>query len=109
VDGIIANNDSIASEVISKVGLGGHYLAEKHTRQWLEREHLMPSDVIDRLTLEAWKRQGSKNMVNRAREVVNRRLREHVPEPLPTDIENNLREVLRGIMNRYNIKSVPIL
>jgi len=109
VDGIIANDDTLASDVISKVGPGGHYLAEKHTLKWLEKEHIMPSDVIDRLTLEAWKRQGSKNMITRAREIVNRILKEHVPEPLPTDIENDLREALREIMNRYNIKSVPIL
>lgn len=53
VDGIIVNSDSIASEIIIKVGPGGHYLGEKHTREWLEREYPMPSDVIDRLTLEA--------------------------------------------------------
>lgn len=69
----------------------------------------MPSDVINRLTMEAWKKQGSKNMINGARDTVNRILREHVPEPLPTDAENNLREVLKEIMNRYNIKSVPIV
>lgn len=67
------------------------------------------SDVIDSLTMGAWKEQGSKNLINRARDAVNRILREYVPEPLPTDVENNLREVLEEIMNRYNIKSVPIV
>lgn len=109
VDGIIVDRDSLASEVISKVGPGGHYLGEKHTRELLGREHLMPSDVIDRLALEAWKKQGSMNMINRARASVDRTLREHVPEPLPSDTESNLRQVLKGIMNRYNIKSVPVL
>ena len=69
----------------------------------------MPSDVIDRLALEAWKKQGSMNIINRARASVDRTLREHVPEPLPSDTESNLRQVLKGIMNRYNIKSVPVL
>jgi len=107
--GIIVNNDSLASTVISRVGPGGHYLAERHTREWLEREHLMPSDVIDRLTVEAWKKQGSKNTTSRAREIVDRILRESVPELLPTNIRNNLKEILKEIMTRYNIKSVPIL
>jgi len=109
VDGIIASSDTLALDVISKVGPGGHYLAEKHTLKWLEKEQLMPSDVIDRLTLEASKKQGSKDMITRAREIVNKRLKEHVSEPLPTDIETGLSRTLREIMNRYKIKSVPIL
>jgi len=109
VGGITSNEDSLALNVISKVGPGGHYLAEKHTLKWLEKEQLMPSDVIDRLTLEASRKQGSKDMITRAREIVNKTLKEHVPEPLPADVENDLRIVLREIMNRYNIKSVPIL
>jgi len=109
VGGITSNEDSLALNVISKVGPGGHYLAEKHTLKWLEKEQLMPSDVIDRLTLEASRKQGSKDMITRAREIVNKTLKEHVPEPLPADVENDLREVLREIINRYNIKSVPIL
>jgi len=109
VDGIIANTDTLALDVISKVGPGGHFLAEKHTLRWLEKEQLMPSDIIDRLTLEASKKQESKDMITKAREIVNRMLKDHVPEPLPTDVEKDLSEVLREIMNRYNIKSVPII
>jgi len=109
VDGITTNKDTFALEVIGKVGPGGNYLGEKHTLNWLEKEHLMPSDVIDRLTLEAERKQGSKNMITRAREIVNKTLKEHVPEPLPNDVEKDLSEVLREIMNRYNIKSIPIL
>jgi trimethylamine--corrinoid protein Co-methyltransferase len=109
VDGIAANEESLALGVISKVGPGGHYLAERHTRELLHREHLMPSNVIDRLTLEVWKKQGSKDMTARARETVSKTLSELVPEPLPPDVEKDLRKVLTEIMNRYNIKSVPIL
>jgi trimethylamine--corrinoid protein Co-methyltransferase len=107
--GVIVNNDSLSSAIISRVGPGGHYLAEGHTRKWLEREHFMPSDVIDRLTVNAWKKQGSKNTTSRAREIVDRILRESVPARLPTDIESKLKKVLNEIMARYNIKSVPIL
>jgi len=109
VDGIIEDGDTLASDVITKVGPGGHYLAEKHTLKWFEKEHIMPSDVIDRSSLEAWRKQGSKDMITRAREIVNKTLKEHVPEPLPTNVEKDLSGVLREIMNRYKIKSVPLL
>jgi trimethylamine--corrinoid protein Co-methyltransferase len=108
-DGIAVDNEAFALEVIGKVGPGGHYLGEKHTREWLRKERFFPSDVIDRLTLEAEKKQGSKDIVSRAREEVDRLLREHVPEPLPADVERDLRNVLKEIMDSYNIDSLPIL
>lgn len=108
-DGLTLDDERGALEVITKVGPGGHYLAEKHTRKWLETERFLPSDVIDRLTEEAEKKQGSRDMISRARETVDSTLTEHVPEPLPLDIENDLRKVLKGIMSLYGIKSLPIL
>jgi len=109
VDGINTDRDAFALEVINKVGPGGHYLAEKHTLNWLEKEHIMPSDVIDRLTLEAERKQGPKDMISKAREAVDKKLKEHVPEPLQTDVENDLRNALKDIMNRYKVKSLPII
>jgi trimethylamine--corrinoid protein Co-methyltransferase len=108
-DGLTVDDEKAALEIIAKVGPGGHYLAEKHTRKWLKMERFLPSDVIDRLTEEAEKKQGSKDMISRAREIVDSTLTEHVPEPLPLDIENNLRNVLKEIMSLYGIKSLPIL
>jgi trimethylamine--corrinoid protein Co-methyltransferase len=109
IDGIAMNSETFALEVINKVGAGGHYLAEKHTRNWLEKEHFMPSDVIDRLTLEAEKKQGPKNLIDKARETVDQTLKEHVPEPLPADVENDLRNKLKEIIRRYSIESLPFL
>jgi len=109
VEGISAKPDTLALDVISKVGPGGHYLAEKHTLKWFEKEQFMPSDVIDRSTLEASRKQTPKEMLTRARDTVNRILREHVPEPLSSETEKNLEETLKEIMSRYKIKSVPII
>ena len=109
VDGIAMNCETFALDVIDKVGPSGHYLAEKHTRKWLEKEHFMPSNVIDRLTLEAERKQGSKDLIDKAREAVDQTLKEHVPEPLPADVENDLRNKLKEIARRYSIESLPFL
>jgi len=109
VDGIAMNCETFALDVIGKVGPGGHYLAEKHTRKWLEKEHFMPSNVIDRLTLEAERKQGSKDLIDKAREAVDQTLKEHVPEPLPADVENDLRNKLKEITRRHRIESLPFL
>jgi trimethylamine--corrinoid protein Co-methyltransferase len=108
-DGLTIDDEMAALDVIARVGPGGHYLAEKHTRKWLKIERFMPSDVIDRLTEEAEKKQGSRDMISRAREIVDSTLTKHVPQPLPLDIENDLTNVLKEIMSLYGIKSLPIL
>ncbi|HKZ94270.1 MAG TPA: trimethylamine methyltransferase family protein [Candidatus Bathyarchaeia archaeon] len=109
VEGINATSETLAFDVISKVGPGGHYLGEAHTLKWFEKEQLMPSDVIDRSTLEATRKQKPKEMVARAREAVDKILKDHIPEPLLPDVENDLREALNEIMTRYKIKSLPVL
>ena len=109
VEGIEVNADTLAIDVMRKVCPGGHYLAEKHTREWLRKEVFMPSPVIDRLSLDGWRRAGAKDIIARARERVDEILATHEPEPLPPDVEEGLREVLRTVMERYGIKEAPIL
>lgn len=109
VEGITSDESTNALEVISKVGAGGHYLGEKHTIDYLQKEYFMPSGLIDRLSLEAERKQGTKDIVSRARETVDQTLEKHVPEPLPSDVENGLRSTLKEIMNRHGIRSLPIL
>jgi len=109
IEGINTNLEALALNVISKVGPGGHYLGESHTLKWFDKEQLMPSDVIDRSTLEATRKQKPKELLARARETVDKILNEHVPEPLPVDTEDDLKEALIEIANRYKIKTLPIL
>jgi trimethylamine:corrinoid methyltransferase-like protein len=67
----------------------------------------MPSDLIDRLNLEADRRQKPRDIVYRARETVDRILEKHVTEPLPADVEKDLKQKLMEIAARCGIKSVP--
>jgi trimethylamine--corrinoid protein Co-methyltransferase len=41
--GIEVNDDTLAVDVIHKVGCGGHFLAEKHTRDYWRKEHWLPT------------------------------------------------------------------
>jgi trimethylamine:corrinoid methyltransferase-like protein len=61
------------------------------------------------MTLETERKQGSRDINGKARETVDRIMKEHVPEPLPVDIEKELRSALKEIMNRYKIESLPVL
>ena len=104
IDGIAVDEETLAAEVISKVGPGGHFLAEKHTRDHHRKERFMPSDVIDRLSPDAWGKAGAKDATQRAKEIANKTLLEHIPKPLPKDSEERLETVFNAILKRHGIK-----
>jgi trimethylamine--corrinoid protein Co-methyltransferase len=108
MDGMSVGEDAFAFDLIKKVGPGGTYFLEKHTREYLNKEIYHPSDIIDRQTLPQWKRSGSQNVVERSREYLERVLATHEPAPLDDDVKRDLDEVVRAIMKRYGIGSLPI-
>ena len=88
--GILLNEDTIALDAIKKAGPGGQFLNLKHTLDWALKEQFMPSQVVDRQTLDVWKAKGAKDSAANAADIVQRLLREHKPEPLPTETEERL-------------------
>ena len=109
VDGVRVDDDTLAVDVIRKVGPGGHYLAEKHTMEWFRKEQIIPSELIDRQGFKAWKAAGAKDVVQRARKIVEKILREHKPEPLEPDIGKDLDNVMKDIMKRHKISTLPLV
>ncbi|MEM1544821.1 MAG: trimethylamine methyltransferase family protein [Candidatus Methanomethylicia archaeon] len=87
--GIEVNDETLALDVISEVGSGGHYLSKKHTIKYLKREYYIPK-IIDRDRREKWIRMGGRDLWRTAREEAMRILAEHRPEPLDKDVENEL-------------------
>jgi trimethylamine--corrinoid protein Co-methyltransferase len=108
MDGISIGEDAFAFDLIKKVGPGGTYFLEEHTRKYLNKEIHHPSEVIDRQTLPQWKRSGSRNVIGRSKEFLERILNEHKPIQLDEDIKRELDNVVRTIMKRYSIDSLPI-
>jgi len=106
IEGVSFEDLALATDVIASVGPGGHFLAEKHTRENLRKEQHMPSDVVCRLTPDSWRRSGSREIVDRAKEMVDRLLTEHVPAPLPTDAEERLDQSLEEILKRHGLPSL---
>ena len=104
VEGIDVDEETLALEVIEKVGPGGHYLGERHTLKHFRRERYIPSDVVCRLSLDAWRKAGSKDIITRAKERVEKLLREHQPKPMPEERAEALKEVLNSIFKRYGLE-----
>ena len=97
------NEETTAHDAIKKVGPGGHYLNLRHTLEWVRKEQFLPRSVVDRQSIETWKAKGSRDSANNAAEVVDKLLREHTPEPLPSDTEVRLDDAINMMMKRRAI------
>ena len=99
LEGVDVSRMTLALDVIDRVGPGGHFLSQRHTMQFLEREQFIPS-LSDRRTREKWEDAGSQGMVDRAHEKVEQILAEHQVDPLPAKVEAELERIVREVEAR---------
>ncbi len=92
--GIEVNEETLALDLIHKIGPGGHYLAEKHSLKHLQEEHYFPK-IADRQSYETWKKAGSKTVTSTAREKAKEILKTHQPAPLEKDVQERMAEILK--------------
>jgi trimethylamine--corrinoid protein Co-methyltransferase len=104
LEGIRVDDVSLATDVITKVGPGGHFLGERHTRENLRSEQYMPSKVLDRLSPDAWVKEGGKDSAVRAKERVQDILGKHTPAALPVGVGGNLENEMKKILKNYSLK-----
>jgi trimethylamine--corrinoid protein Co-methyltransferase len=93
VEGFEVNDETLAVDIIDKVGPGGIYLGEKHTVQHF-RERWM-SRLSDISSYETWEKQGSRTIDEVAREKVREILATHKVTPLPEDVEKEIGRILK--------------
>ena len=93
VEGLEVNDDTLALDVIDKVGPGGHFLGEKHTLQHF-REGWMP-EITDMETFEVWEKKGSKSIAQVAKEKTKEILATHKVEPVPEGVEREISRILK--------------
>ncbi|MBC7219412.1 MAG: trimethylamine methyltransferase family protein [Hadesarchaea archaeon] len=97
--GIKVDEETLAYDVIAKVGPGGHYLDQMHTLKYLMEEQYFPK-ISDRETRENWEKAGSKDLWQVAREKVREILKKHEPDPLDKEVEKQLIEYAKEVEKR---------
>jgi len=91
--GIDVNYESLALETIYKVGMEGHFLAEKHTLK--HANEVWTPMLSDPRPYATWKEAGGKNVVERARDKVKEILSTHRPPSLDQDIKKKIAEIIK--------------
>jgi len=93
VRGVKVDEETLAVDVIKKVGPGGHYMSQKHTLDHV-RELYTPT-LFDRESEVTWVKAGKKDVRDMARMKAKQILREHIPTPLPNDVQLRLKEIVK--------------
>lgn len=87
------NDETLAFDLIKKVGIGGNFLGEKHTRTHIQTDFWYPL-LSDRDSYETWLSKGGKDVRTKAKERAKQLLAEHKPAPLDPDVNSRIDEIL---------------
>ncbi|MBN1677082.1 MAG: trimethylamine methyltransferase family protein [Candidatus Thermoplasmatota archaeon] len=90
---IEVNAETLAKEVIEKVGIGGTFLKELHTARHI-REFYQPL-IWSSEPFEDWVRAGRKDLLTVAKEKADQILASHKPEPLDRSISEKLDAIVK--------------
>jgi trimethylamine--corrinoid protein Co-methyltransferase len=93
IRGEIVDDETLALDVIERVGPGKSFLAQRHTLQHMKSDFFVPS-LIDRHSFDAWSKDGSRSIQDRAREKVKQILTDHNVEPLDGETRGELKEII---------------
>lgn len=91
--GFNVDEDTIALDVIRKVGVGGNFLSQRHTIVHVRSEFWLPK-IFHRLSWESWKSKGAQTKLEEVRDFVSRILLKHEPEPLDPSIEREINRIV---------------
>lgn len=87
VRGIRVDEDTLAVDVIDRIGPGGHFLADDHTYQHV-RDVWYPT-LFERANYQQWLKNGGRRFQERLRQITLETV-EHQPAPLPADVSREL-------------------
>ena len=107
--GIERRDDPIAVPLMRRLGHRADYLAEEHTLRWFQQEFFIPSSIIDRGSLDAWRARGSPSTFERARSRVDELLQTYQPPVLAEGLPAELRRIATTTARTFGMEELPAL
>jgi trimethylamine--corrinoid protein Co-methyltransferase len=90
--GVPVNDETLALDVVEELGAKGNYLAHEHTLRHFKKAYY--SKLADKRQYSQWSQRGASSMEERATQQVEEILAGHKPEPLPTDIQRDIKKIV---------------
>lgn len=94
VKGVEVSPETLAVDVIDKVGPGGNFVAEKHTKKHFREVEWFPK-LMNRQNLADWESSGSKPMRQRVNDRVKEILSTHKVPPLSDKVEKTVEKIFK--------------
>jgi trimethylamine--corrinoid protein Co-methyltransferase len=105
IRGIEFDGLDLEANLVDKVGHMGSFLGERHTMDTIRKGEIRMSSLWDRRASEKVAREGCRSLQETARDRARELLREHTPEPLGSDVEDEIglviKEAARTLAGRY--------
>jgi trimethylamine--corrinoid protein Co-methyltransferase len=98
--GIRVKPETLSFEQIKEVGPRGHFMGLRHTLDFIRPEHYLPR-LFDRNTYDAWETRGAEDIREVARKKAKEILDTHEVEPLPREVREALRAIIRKAEETY--------
>lgn len=92
--GVEINEETMALDLIEKIGPGGEYLTSEHTLKNFRRNWF--PHLLSRIPYETWESGGKKDLGKRANEKAREILESHQPVALTEDVSGRLQELIRS-------------
>ena len=100
--GIDTDKESLGVDSIMRVGPGGNFLGDDHTAKHF-RNNWFP-DLSDFDNYENWTANGSKTMIDRARDRIKNILETHQPNPVSPEVKAQIEEILQKAKEKFGGK-----
>jgi len=97
VAGIKVSDDTLAFDLIKEVGPGGNFVAARHTRRFMRREHYRPT-LSDQNSREEWEAKGGKAIWQKA----GAKAKRLIAEPkyrMPAEVRERILSEITGIVD----------
>jgi trimethylamine--corrinoid protein Co-methyltransferase len=95
--GVEVSDETLAVELIAKMGFNGNYLFDQHTRR--HARELWQSRLGETATFDAWQAAGAPSTVAKARQKVAEILADE-PEPFPEELGRELDDIMSAAAGR---------
>ncbi|NIS69714.1 MAG: trimethylamine methyltransferase [Proteobacteria bacterium] len=95
--GFEVNQETMALDLIERIGPGGNFVTEEHTVRHM-REELFQPILSDRQEREQWLEAGGKDARERARDLAKNYIDNHMARGLTPDQERNVLNSIEGIV-----------
>ncbi len=92
VNGIPVNEETLAVDIIGKVGSFNQFITEKHTFEHMKQ--MSQPTLIDRRVRDKWEKSGGLTMHEKALDKARDILKNHKPTPLSDEVKSQMRSIV---------------